>query len=320
MFSAHDMWASYWQMLEIYKSYRFPLKQKLTANKRVSFSSYAGLLSSEDDFYLLDPSKLVVMETTNGIFNLSLYDAVKPESLMCWVRTIVSNRVANTGPEWVKVMQEYNSGTYNNQWMITDFKLWEKGQKKLAPNNLWIGSQIPGYFLSADVSNVVNTQGYWASYNVPYFPFIFDIAGYPALVKKYGNYWSYEMCPRARIFRMRQGQVHDLKSMQALMRYNDWKNDPLSLNCPLNQISSRLDLAPVNNTVYFCAPGAFGAVNAKITSATLMKDHKASVVGGPTHETLPPFGWTHEVEKEFPSAFHYGQPKLFNFDWKTVNI
>jgi len=108
--------------------------------------------------------------------------------------------------------------------------------------------------------------------------------------------------------------------MQNLMRYNDWKNDPLSQGCPINQIAARGDLAPVNNTIYFCTPGAFGAINAKITSATMLKDWKASVVGGPTHEFLKPFGWTREVEKQFPTAFHYGQPKLFNFDFRTVNI
>jgi len=45
------------------------------------------------------------------------------------------------------------------------------------------------------------------SYNIPYFKDIFNIAGYPALVKEYGNVWTYENCPRANIFRQRQSQV-----------------------------------------------------------------------------------------------------------------
>jgi hypothetical protein len=74
------------------------------------------------------------METTNAVFNLTLYDSItvwivflslpfsrlfvitiQPSSLMCWIRTIVSNRMANSGAEWVQIMQRYNSGTYNNQ-------------------------------------------------------------------------------------------------------------------------------------------------------------------------------------------------------------
>jgi hypothetical protein len=62
-------------MLPIYKSYEFPLSTGGTASKRVSFASYPGLLSSEDDFYILD-TKLVVMETTNAVFNLTLYDSI----------------------------------------------------------------------------------------------------------------------------------------------------------------------------------------------------------------------------------------------------
>lgn len=62
-------------MLGIYKSYAFNLKAAGTVSQRVSFSSYPGFLSSEDDFYITD-TKLVVMETTNSIFNLTLYDYI----------------------------------------------------------------------------------------------------------------------------------------------------------------------------------------------------------------------------------------------------
>jgi len=62
-------------MLGIYKSYAFNLKAAGTVSQRVSFSSYPGFLSSEDDFYVTD-TKLVVMETTNSIFNMTLYDSI----------------------------------------------------------------------------------------------------------------------------------------------------------------------------------------------------------------------------------------------------
>ncbi len=79
---------------------------------------------------------------------------------MSWVRVIVSNRLTNNGPDWAATMEKYNSGTYNNQWIIVDYKLFKKGVKPLAPNTLWIASQLPGFFESADVTSVVNSQGY----------------------------------------------------------------------------------------------------------------------------------------------------------------
>jgi len=310
------MWASYLQMLNIYKHYYFPLNSPSTISDRVSFSSYPGLLSSEDDFYILS-SGLVVMETTNGIFNLSIYDAIVPQSLMSWVRVIVSNRLATSGKEWTNVMQRYNSGTYNNQWIVVDYKEYTSGKKTLNPNTVWIGSQLPGYFESGDVTYVINEQGYWPSYNIPFFKNVFDLAGYEIMVQEFGPYWSYHGYPRAKILKQRQNSVKDLRTMQEIMRYNDYEHDPLSLGCSCNQLACRGDLA-VNNATTFCSPGAFGAINAKITSSSRVPHFEAVIIGGPTHQSLPPFEWTEAIDQQFPTTKHYGQPKRFNFRWQTV--
>jgi len=62
--------------------------------------------------------------------------------------------------------------------------------------------------------------GYWPSYNVPFYPVIYSKSGYPDMVNVFGSLLSYELAPRAKIFRRDQGTVVDMKSMQALMRYN----------------------------------------------------------------------------------------------------
>jgi len=49
-------------------------------------------------------------------------------------------------------------------------------------------------------------------------------------------------------------------------------------------------------------------------------NQQASIVGGPTHDSLPAFEWTPDVEKAFPKAAHEGQPKRFDFDWITVSF
>jgi len=62
--------------------------------------------------------------------------------------------------------------------------------------------------------------GYWPSYNIPFYPIIYNMSGYPDMVDNFGSLLSYALAPRAKIFRRDQGTVVDMRSMQALMRYN----------------------------------------------------------------------------------------------------
>jgi len=62
--------------------------------------------------------------------------------------------------------------------------------------------------------------GYWASYNVPFYPVIYNMSGYPYMADVFGTFLSHDLAPRAKIFRRDQGNVVDMKSMRALMRYN----------------------------------------------------------------------------------------------------
>jgi hypothetical protein len=34
----------------------------------------------------------------------------------------VANRLAVDGKSWTKIFRRHNSGTYNNQWMVVDYK------------------------------------------------------------------------------------------------------------------------------------------------------------------------------------------------------
>jgi hypothetical protein len=63
-------------------------------------------------------AQLVVMETTNGVLNDDLYDLITPESLLTWQRIPVANCLANNGFEWTSIFKKYQSGTYNNQYMV----------------------------------------------------------------------------------------------------------------------------------------------------------------------------------------------------------
>ena len=76
----------------------------------VSFSGYPGILTSIDDFYMLN-TKLTVLETTIENANSALWKFVTPQSNLYWVRNIIANRLSNTGADWARYFSLHNSGT-----------------------------------------------------------------------------------------------------------------------------------------------------------------------------------------------------------------
>ena len=72
-------------------------------------------------------ANLTVIETTIDNYNEDLYHNIHPISVPEWMRVMVANRLANSGKEWVDNFFIFNDGTYNNEWMITDFKHFTPG-------------------------------------------------------------------------------------------------------------------------------------------------------------------------------------------------
>jgi len=262
-------------------------------------SSYPGQIASADDFYQLN-SQLVVMETSDNIFINSLYDVVVPETLLSWQRTTLANRIAHDGPTWNKIFAEYNSGTYNNQWIIVDYKNFISNNKS---NVLWIVEQIPGLVLGSDESDMLYSQSYFASYNIPFFEEIYNISGYSIMDQKYGDSFSWSKCPRANIFRRNQTLVHDLSSMKNLMRYNNFQHDPLSENSASGAICARDDLSKAN-------PSPMGCTDSKVANINGVLNGKTSAAYGPTHDQQIPFSW-----KKWGSWPHSGLPNNYDFGW-----
>ena len=51
--------------------------------------------------------------------------------------------IARNGSEYFEIIKKYNSGTYNNQYMVIDYNLFKPGNA-LQDNTLWIIEQMPG--------------------------------------------------------------------------------------------------------------------------------------------------------------------------------
>jgi len=278
------------------------------------FSSYPANLQSQDDYYVTGQN-LVVMETTNEIFNHSLYtNYVLPTTVPFWIRVVVANRMATGGAEWSNTFAKFNSGTYNNQYQIVDYKLFTPG-KSIQANTLWICEQVPGFIVAEDMTSYLLGQGYWPSYNIPYFPFIYNVSGYPTMFNKYGNEYSYPECARAQIFRRDAQTVQTLEDMKVIMRYNKYQFDPLSLKDACKGISARCDLNTPWAVNTLNGMNAFGGIDSKITDNTLVPQFNTIAVCGPTWNDQPVFAWT----GQWASIPHYGMPKLYNFEFVELS-
>jgi hypothetical protein len=302
MIIGHSTWNVYSGMLRIAKTNDFSLQG--ASGRIMRFSSAPGYIFSGDDWYTLPEVNMVIVETTNNIFNTDLYNLLTPTgTVISFVRALVANRISKSPQEWVNVFARYNSGTNNNQWIAA------QGFHSEDVASVFISEQAPGYIESADVSALLAKQGYFPGYNIPYLPTIYNMTGYPAMVAKFGSLYDYEKCPRAQIFARNASTSTSFDAVQALMRYNDFQNDPLSLSSPSNAVASRYDLLPL-------ASGGMlmGAVDAKVLNGiTLAQAGNYGVVCGPTTDQQAPFAWsTSPVSGDWP---HFGQPDQFNFDW-----
>ncbi|KAK5970052.1 Phospholipase B, partial [Trichostrongylus colubriformis] len=180
MFFAHVAMSSLSWMIRVLKLYKFAFDAKEVPGHTVSFSGYPGQLASADD-YTLTSAGLGSIETTIAIFNKSLYSDtyIKSEGQVhCWLRSTISNYLTKTPKEWVQLFSRYNSGTYNNQWTVVDYKQFKPGHEIPDKDMLWILEQTPGSIKTQDVTWFLKKYSYWPSYNVPFIKEISIEAGF----------------------------------------------------------------------------------------------------------------------------------------------
>ena len=316
IFFGHNSWYYLNMMTRIFKEYNLNFNHQSVKTHNVMFSSYPGSIASNDDFYFTS-NGLVVIETTNSNYNESSFDIITEESLLCWQRVQLSNRMSESAKEWTEIFSKYNSGTYNNQYMILDTKKIELGNyTKINENSLMIIEQLPGFLEINDVTDHLKF-GYWPSYNVPYGKNISKYSNITDTInskpeRNMNVYNEYNSCSRAKIMRRDQNKINDIKSFQKFMQYNDYKNDPFSNGNPGESIASRYDLRQNRSICY-------GAFDTKLSSVKEIKESSKKTIylySGATRQVEPPFNFNSGA---CVNVSHLGIPDEPNNDWITFN-
>ncbi|XP_056286203.1 phospholipase B-like 1 isoform X2 [Pseudoliparis swirei] len=116
---------------------------------------------------------------------------------------------------------------------------------------------------------------------------IYNLSGYGAMWSRYGEDFSYDLCPRAKILRRDQAKVSALKSLKHVMRYNNFRRDPYAKGHPCKTICCRDDLRPRR-------PRPGGCSDTKVTDFQMAVQLAAEAVNGPTTQGPPRYD---DIEK-----------------------
>ena len=310
----HNIWGSFGELTRIFKEYKFKSNTEFVKSNYIAFSSYPGTIASIDDFYILD-SELYVIETTNTVYNTTLYDLLTPKSIFSSIRSVLANRLSGNGREWGEIFARENSGTFNDQFQILDLNKIDLEKRKINEGALTIVEQIPGRVEIGDMTDVLK-KGYWPNYNTPYFKVIRDLSGITEEIKKDPKIRlldDYDSCVRANIFRRDQANVNSIEDFKKILRFNEYATDPLSFGDPAFSLASRYDLREGTKKKY-----CFGNIDVKLVSVKDTKEKKERsiyMIGGPTDDNQPSFDWTTTECPESKDWKPIGQPMKYNFGW-----
>ena len=342
-FFAHDTWSHFNTMLRQYKTYEW-------LGQRVVMSSYAGSISSIDDFYMTSRD-LAVTETTNGIMNVSRFQFTLPQNVSEFNRVMIANYLATTPREWFELFATENSGTYNNQYMVADMAAIREAiadargravPPMLPLGSFFVGEQIPGIVVFHDQTAYVNDNRYWPSFNVPFYPEIYELSGFgPYNTPAYWGQFNHATYARGPIMAKLHKAVTNLTTMYYAMRYNAWQEDHDStipwckaawtngtVDCGAKTqaaslaLAARYDLDPLGVPIPPGAPAndslamrvsrfPFGAIDTKLTSATMMaaRGFSAVAINGPTAVQNPPFD---------RAAYYRTNPTAQTYKWNGI--
>jgi hypothetical protein len=281
---------------------------------------------------------LIVASTSIHIVNPDLYASLPPSVLLSWQRVRAATLLATTGAEWAAAFSQDNSGTYNNEYLVVTPSSFAPGTAApLRPGLLTVVDQIP-HLVTVDDATDDLARGHFPSYNLPSSPRVYNACGLndeggavSSLAARLDaplaatRWLSYQLAPRAALFRRDGGGVASLARMRDVMRsvYKEGgggKNAPPPSPSPLDPLAHGDALAAVCGRADLEADPASreprGCFDGKVTSVRGARELTADVVTGPSTAggALPPFrpaDWAAVI----PTA---GMPAVFDFDWERT--
>ncbi|EAY08209.1 Laminin A family protein [Trichomonas vaginalis G3] len=308
IYFAHDTWSNILALHGTLKEYHLPVKD--FAAKTISLSTRPGQIASADDFYLTD-SGLMILETTMGIFNDSLFYDITPKGVSTWMRSLLASRMAHNGSEWTQIFVKNNLGTYNNQYLIVDtnkFQRYKKPEKDL----LWVIEQSPGtYSMARDITDKLVEKGFFPSFNKPHFPELSKLFMYPEKIAANpatASFWDYNTTARNLLIEREALRLNDFETFKKFMRYNNWQRDLYSNGDPGQMIMSRYDLRYGGLWGDKKPDAGLDTKAAKLTTARSLLTFDA--INSPTYDQQPVFDF-----KAFPEFARIGLPDRWNFTW-----
>ena len=311
IYFGHNTWNTYYSTIRIIKEYNLNYNNRWVKSKNIIFTSYPATMSSLDDFYLSSHG-LVTIETTNIFYNDTLFNEITPEALFTCERAMISNRISNSSKEWTENFKKYNSGTYNNQFMVLDKNKVNLVNKSIENDAFYIVEQLPGFAKSNNVTDFLKF-GYWSSYNVPFDKEIYKKSLIQEVIDSNPSAAAsidYDNCARTKIFRREQSSADNLEGFMRLMRYNKYLTDPYSDKNPSSSISARSDLRGSCSGAYDSKVGVLSDFsNGKV---------KFRLIGGPTwseEDGIEPFSWSKAVSEKCRNHVHNLIPEIFKYDW-----
>jgi len=252
--AGHNTWSDYSEMIRVLKITSFAFeggKGIFNMNPRkITLSSYPGVLFSGDDFYLLD-SKVGILQTTLNVINKFSYkDLIDMKNYIPeFMRLQICNFTSKSAKDWVETYKSFKNHMYITQWMVIDYNLLNKLNKGEEVNDglVYLVEEAPKSILHKDLTKEILEKRFYGSFNLSYFPEHQSILG----MSHYKNidFFDKNYNPRYYILENLQGSVKDVNGFKNLMMYNGYGKshsqivDDPSLNDPNNGISARGDLA-----------------------------------------------------------------------------
>lgn len=305
IFVFHNSWSDYRNMLGSVIDYDFPVPEFYA--RHVTFTTCTGMIGSLDDFYFSDTG-LIVFETSLMSQDLNMLKSfITPKSLLCGYRAIYAMFTAHNGSEWTEIFLQHNSGTYNNDYFITDLNIFSRGEKP-SKDLVWLVEQVPSpTHYTYDVTGNLTKDGFIASFNVPFNEDLYYLLQYDKVENSSEYYLPYKTHPRFLISARELPRIYDFEAFKKFSRFNKYKHDIYSRGDPMFAIASREDLMGK-------APA--GAFNQKaVAGSRAYTDGSFAFCNSPTDDDLPSFTWNCE---EFKNISHTGIPDVLNFSWVTL--